>query len=922
MNMNFIVTGDSFPYQYYLAVKTAQKTQKAEAKIWLMEGGIKDTKYLDLLNAEIGYLPRLNRKALEGKDEQFVRGHTKDYYMWKILKESGGFYFDLDMIFLKDVIELMGDKEMLLSRIEPTDGDWYSWGAHMIGAKQDSRIVATMFGICDKAMEDPSTMRWVTIGPELASNAMRWFPDNIMGLPYPVGCGISGPTLSGLYEDGEFDESVRAVHLYGAAGRFVKGENRFEKIDSNYVRNSNSRIAKAIRSVLAEEEYDPLPYVHFICTGNDFPYQYYLAVKTAQKTQKAKVKLWFVKDIKSKYLDLLDVERGKVQPLNMPAFQGKDEHYVWSHTKDYYMWKLLHKYGGFCFDLDTMSFRDITEDINGYDVMVCKQYNTDSDDAWMSGLVGAKKGAKIIQETINKNYENLQNPDMIWGTTGPKAVYNMVGNSDIVTLPYPVGGARDILHPLYETGDTDIAFNAKVVQLYAGAIRFCATEDFWYRMTPDYVKDSDTCIAKAIRAILTEEEYNPKSEETMFKRKEKAVTESSQRKYRFHMLGLVHLPCSTRYMSCAFTQKNHKLARMLLSLGHEVFYYGCEGSDVPCTQFIETHTLKDVCEAWGDGDNRYEIGYDWTNTDFRHDFNMQRKPVTLKYNKNAIEYINKIKKPDDFLLCTQGYYQKPISDAVKLFLICEPGVGYRGSVGGNYRAFESSYIMNFTYGSAAPYECINGSYYDRVIPNYFDPNDVEFSRDKKDYYFFIGRMIKRKGILTAYLACEAIGAKLVIAGQGGVVLPDGTLTATSAPDFSIPKGHWEYVGFVDGQRRKDLYKHAIATFTPTEYLECFAGTHIESMLHGTPVITTDFGVFPGTVINGVNGKRCSTLQDFVDAAIELKSYKPEVVRQSAEKYLMDNVKMEYQKWFDDIYCVWESATDPTKKGWHRLRDVK
>jgi len=269
---------------------------------------------------------------------------------------------------------------------------------------------------------------------------------------------------------------------------------------------------------------------------------------------------------------------------------------------------------------------------------------------------------------------------------------------------------------------------------------------------------------------------------------------------------------------------------------------------------------------------------------------------------------------------TQGYYQKPIADAVKLFLTCEPGVGYRGSIGGNYRAFESSYIQNFTYGSTAPFECINGSYYDRVIPNYFDPDDVEFSDKKKDYYFFIGRMIKRKGILTAYLTTKAIGAKLIIAGQGGVVLPNGTLTASNTPDFSIPKGNWEYVGFVDGQRRKDLFKHAIATFVPTEYLECFGGTSIESMLHGTPSITTDFGVFPGTIVNGINGMRCSTLQDFVNAAKAVKKYNPKTVRESAEKYLMDNVKWEYQKWFSDLMCVYESAVDATKKGWHRIEE--
>lgn len=862
MIMNFIVTGDSFPYQYYLAVKTAQKTQKAKAKIWMMEGGIQDTRYLDLLtDSETGYLPRLNRKALEGKDTQFIKGHTKDYYMWKILKEEGGFYFDLDMIFLKDVIELLGDKEMLLSREYETDGDWYSWGANLMGAKKGSDIMTTMFGFCEEAMEDPSNMRWVTIGPELTTKAMKMFPIGIEGLPFPVGCGVSGQTLSQLYEDGEFDERVRVLHLYGAAGRFVKGENRFEKIDSNFVRTSQSRLAKAIRMMLTEEEYDPLPYVHFICTGKDFPYQYYLAVKTTQKTQHAKVKVWFVNDVKSPCLDLLDVERERLQQLDVPAFRGKDEHYILSHTKDYYMWEILYKYGGFCFDLDIMAFKDITKDMKGYDVMVCKQYSTNTSDAWMSGLVGAVKGTEIINDTIIKCSEYLQNPNMEWGTTGPKAVYNMTKYGNVVTLPYPVGGARALLHPLYEPGDISIAFNAKVVQLYAGAIRFCKTEDFWHRMNPEYIKNADTCIAKAIRTVLTEEEYNPKLEDKMWWKK---ATASPKKVYRFHMLGLVHLPCSKEYMSCAFTQKNHKLARMLLSLGHEVIYYGSEGSDVPCTKFIQTHMLKDICADYGDGDNRFEIGYDWTNTDFRHDFNSDRKPSTLKFNKNTIEAIDKIKKPDDFLLMTQGYYQKPIADAVKLFLTCEPGIGYRGSIRGNYGAFESAYIQNFTYGSAHPFECINGSYYDRVIPNYFDPEDSEFSKEKKDYYFFIGRMIKRKGILTAYLATQAVGAKLIIAGQGGVVLPDGTLTASNTPDFSMPKGNWEYVGFVSGQQRKDLFKYAKATFTPTEYLECLlpgeivlgSNKNIEEFVIGDAVVQSDasIGSVKATICNDYNGE--------------------------------------------------------------------
>lgn len=394
------------------------------------------------------------------------------------------------------------------------------------------------------------------------------------------------------------------------------------------------------------------------------------------------------------------------------------------------------------------------------------------------------------------------------------------------------------------------------------------------------------------------------------------------RKFRFHLLGLVHLPCSRTYMSCAFTQKNHKLAAMLLSLGHEVYYYGAEGSDLPCTKFIQTHTLKDIRQQWGDGDNRFEIGYDWKNTDFRHDFNSPRAACTQKFYDGAISFINANKRPDDFLLCTQGSYHNPVAIAVNLFLTCEPGIGYRGSVKGRFRAFESSYIQNFTYGSEHPYESINGSYYDRVIPNYFDPEDVEFSEKKEDYYLFIGRMIKRKGILTAALACNHLKKKLIIVGQGAAVNEAGHLVPTTDPDFILEPGTWEYFGYAGVEDRKRLMKGAIATFTPTEYLECFAGTHIESMLHGTPPITTNFAVFPETIpdyLNGQVGFRCNTLNDFVDAAVKAKNSNALFVRQYAQRFLMDNVKWEFEKWFQDLYNVYES-TISNKKGWHRITD--
>lgn len=215
-------------------------------------------------------------------------------------------------------------------------------------------------------------------------------------------------------------------------------------------------------------------------------------------------------------------------------------------------------------------------------------------------------------------------------------------------------------------------------------------------------------------------------------------------------------------------------------------------------------------------------------------------------------------------------------------------------------------------------ESINGSHYDRVIPSYFDPNDFEFSERKDDYFLYMGRMIKRKGIVIAYDTCEALGAKLIIAGQGAHVTERGSLLPNETPDFELEPGHWEYVGFADAGKRKTLMARARALFAPTEYLEPFGSVVPEALLSGTPAITTDFGAFTDLIENGVNGWRCHTLRDFVWAAQRVHKLNPARIRYDAMRYLMDNVRWDYQCWFDDLHQVFLSAQDNSVKGWHYL----
>ena len=382
-----------------------------------------------------------------------------------------------------------------------------------------------------------------------------------------------------------------------------------------------------------------------------------------------------------------------------------------------------------------------------------------------------------------------------------------------------------------------------------------------------------------------------------------------KRKYRFHLLGLVHLPVSERYMGCAFTQKIVKMSKMLMSLGHDVFLYGAEGSDAPSTEFIQTHTLKQIRQEWGDGDNRFEIGYDWKTWGFRHDFNAERTDTTKLFWSRAYEAILESKRDSDYLLVMQGQYHKPVADVAKLFLTVEPGIGYRGSYAA-FRAFESAYLMNFTYGSGEPYKSVDGAYYWRVIPNYFDEKDFPYQEKKEDYFFYIGRVIRRKGVMTAARATHAIGAKLLIAGQ-------------QSNEINIKKDlppNCEFIGYVEPDERAALLGAAKAVFVPTLYLEAFGGVNVEAQLCGTPAITTDFGVFPETVVHGVTGFRCSTLDDFVQASKDVERLNPLEIRKHAERYLTKNVRWEFQKYWDDLYQVYRSVDKPkgTTFGWNYI----
>lgn len=375
------------------------------------------------------------------------------------------------------------------------------------------------------------------------------------------------------------------------------------------------------------------------------------------------------------------------------------------------------------------------------------------------------------------------------------------------------------------------------------------------------------------------------------------------RKHRIHLVVTSWLPISEHYQSCAFTQKAIKFSKMMLSLGHEVYVYGVKSKNfdvIPCTEFIETHSIDDIRSVYGDGNNFFELGYDWIKSDtasFRYDKNGELSIVSMKFFESLVREIPKRYKYGDILCLTFGGYFKTVTNTllqtIPDLLFCEYGIGYHHAYA-PYRAFESSHVQNWVYGNQ---DIKDMRPFDRIIPNYFDPTHFPFvDREKKrDYLLYIGRLIPRKGIYIAIKLAEHTKTKLLMAGQG-------ELTGHSE--------YVDYVGWADRDKRAALMAYAKAVVVPTVYLEPFGGVAIEAQMCGTPVITSNTGAFPETVVQGITGFRCDTFQEYVDAANKVNTLDPKVIRAHAERYSMDTVKYEYQRWFDDILTM----TERFKKG--------
>jgi glycosyltransferase involved in cell wall biosynthesis len=374
-----------------------------------------------------------------------------------------------------------------------------------------------------------------------------------------------------------------------------------------------------------------------------------------------------------------------------------------------------------------------------------------------------------------------------------------------------------------------------------------------------------------------------------------------------HVLAFPHTQTTSAFATCAYTQRVVKFCRMMTGRDRKVILYSGEFNEAPCDEHVVCVT-EERRQSWFGPHDEGDLergGFDWNPS----------SPWWSEMNARAVGEIAQRADPHDIICLSQGRSQQLVADSFPQNIVAEIMVGYEGILAQRkpspaFCAFESQTHRALVYG-------INGwrrgREYDVVIPNQFDPDELPAGTgwtDSGGYLLFMGRLIMQKQPHVAAMVAEALDMKLIVAGPGATDWGDGWVRypegESSAPGL-------EYVGPVGIDDRAKLMGGAAVTLMPTVYIEPFGGVAVESMMCGTPVVTTDFGAFTETVREGVSGFRFQTLQEAVDRTFEAISLDRDAVRDWAiSRYSLDAVAPLYERWFANLDELWG-------EGWAALR---
>lgn len=169
-------------------------------------------------------------------------------------------------------------------------------------------------------------------------------------------------------------------------------------------------------------------------------------------------------------------------------------------------------------------------------------------------------------------------------------------------------------------------------------------------------------------------------------------------------------------------------------------------------------------------------------------------------------------------------------------------------------------------------------------------------KEDKKYVLYFGRISEEKGIRTLVEVCKQLSdIQFVFAG-------DGELTYLLKGIKNI-----DYVGFKQGDELNQLIRNAMFSVAPSEWYENCSMSIIESMALGTPVIGTDLGGIPELITHNETGLIFKAKdKQGLKKAIEKLYNNPDRVKKMSEKCLEMSNKNNIEKYAESLKEIYHS----------------
>lgn len=355
-------------------------------------------------------------------------------------------------------------------------------------------------------------------------------------------------------------------------------------------------------------------------------------------------------------------------------------------------------------------------------------------------------------------------------------------------------------------------------------------------------------------------------------------------KPRLHLVGIFHTQHTAAYSHCAFTGKALRFPKMMRMQGYTVIEYSNAGSESEADEHVVMLSAPEFDAIYGARGATDFHGNDATVGSAGHQLFEQR----------LIPALRERLQPQDIICHPFGHAHQQLMAEFPGHQHVETGIGYPTLMPDSFRIFESYAWMHYHQGK----ENRNGKNYEWVVPNYYDLDDWEPSYEPGQYLAFLGRITPLKGIDTIKAIADHSPWPIVLHGQGDP-------TPWAHPNI-------EYRGPIAGKARSEFLRNARALLAPTVFTEPFCGMAVEAMLCGTPVVAVDYGAMTETVIEGVSGYRCHTLQDWIDGIDAVGDLDRRTIADIARsKWSLEACGKRYDKIFRQI-------NDLYRRGWYEV----